>query len=56
MYFTHLDKYLFYMKQKTIYISEDLHTELKTYCAKNKLKLNKYVEEILRSNQKSKSK
>jgi predicted HicB family RNase H-like nuclease len=42
------------MKLKTIYINEDLHTELKVYCAKNKLKLNQYVEEILRAYQKTK--
>lgn len=41
------------MKQKTIYILEDLHTELKTYCSKNKLKLNNYVAEILRTHQKN---
>jgi len=42
------------MKQKTIYISEDVHTELKIYCAKNKLKLNKYVEDIIKTYQKTK--
>lgn len=54
MYFTILRKYLLGMKLKTIYIKEDLHTELKVYCAKNKLKLNQYVEEILRAYQKTK--
>lgn len=36
------------MRQKTVYITEDLHTELKIYCATNKLKLNSHIEYILR--------
>lgn len=32
---------------KTIKISEDLHTKIKIYCAKNKLKINDWVEKEL---------
>jgi len=32
---------------KTLKISEELHTKLKTYCAKHKLKLNEWVDELL---------
>jgi hypothetical protein len=35
------------MKLKTIYINEDLHAELKSYCAQNKLKLNAHIEKVL---------
>ena len=48
MYFTILHKYLLNMKQKTIYITEELHTNLKIFCATNKLKLNSHAEEVLR--------
>lgn len=32
---------------KTLKISENTHTKLKTHCSKNKLKLNEWVEELL---------
>lgn len=32
---------------KTIKISEDTHTQLKIYCAKNKLKINEWVNKII---------
>jgi len=33
---------------KNLKISEDTHTKLKIYCAKNKLKLNVWVDELIR--------
>jgi len=33
---------------KNLKISEELHTELKIYCSKNLLKLNLWVEKILK--------
>jgi len=35
---------------KTLKISEELHTKLKTHCAKHKLKLNEWAEELLTVN------
>jgi predicted HicB family RNase H-like nuclease len=35
---------------KTLKISEIIHTKLKVYCAKNKLKINEWVEKIILKN------
>lgn len=35
-------------KQKTIMISDDLHAKIKIYCAKNNIKINEWVEKILK--------
>ena len=35
------------MKTKSIKIDEELHTKIKIYCAKNKIKMNKWIEEEL---------
>lgn len=32
---------------KTLKIDEKLHTQIKTYCSKNMLKMNQWVEKIL---------
>lgn len=32
---------------KTLKITEETHTKLKVYCAKNKLKLNEWVDKII---------
>ena len=32
---------------KTLKISEETHTKLKIYCAKNKLKINEWVEKLI---------
>ena len=32
---------------KTLKISETTHTKLKVYCAKNKLKLNEWVDRVI---------
>lgn len=34
-------------QSKTLKISEDTHTQLKIYCAKNKLKMNEWVENLI---------
>ncbi len=36
------------MKNKTLKISVELHKELKIYCVQNSLKLNNWIEEILK--------
>jgi len=33
--------------EKSIKIPEELHTKIKTYCAKNKLKINEWVDKEL---------
>lgn len=35
---------------KTLKISENTHTKLKIYCAKNKLKINEWVEKLIIKN------
>ena len=35
---------------KTLKISEQTHTKLKIYCAKNKLKINSWVEKLIIKN------
>jgi hypothetical protein len=35
---------------KTLKITEDTHTKLKIYCAKNKLKINEWVENLIKLN------
>lgn len=32
---------------KTLKIGDDVHLKLKIYCAKNKLKINKFVENLI---------
>lgn len=32
---------------KTLKISEETHTKLKVYCAKNKLKINEWVDNLI---------
>ena len=34
--------------EKTLKVSEELHTNIKIFCAKNKLKINDWVEKELR--------
>jgi len=36
--------------EKTLKISEIIHQKLKVYCVKNKLKLNKWVEDLIKNN------
>ena len=36
------------IKLKNVGINEEIHTKIKTYCAANKLVLNKLVEEIIK--------
>ena len=42
------------IKLKNIGIGEEIHTKIKTYCAANKLVLNKYVEGIIKNHMESK--
>jgi predicted HicB family RNase H-like nuclease len=35
-------------KLKTLRISEETHTQLKIFCAKNKLKLNEWVDKLIK--------
>ena len=35
---------------KTLKISEETHTKLKIYCAKNKLKINEWVDILIKNN------
>ena len=33
---------------KTLKVSEETHTKLKIYCAKNKLKINEYIDKVIK--------
>jgi predicted HicB family RNase H-like nuclease len=35
------------METKTLKIDKDLHTRIKTYCSKNMLKMNQWIERVL---------
>lgn len=41
------------MKTKTLKISESLHQKVKVYCAKNKLKINRWAEKCIEEGMKT---
>lgn len=41
------------MNMKNLKISESTHTKLKIYCAKNKLKINEWVDKLILKNLKN---